>query len=84
MQLLFSEWAWQDYLYWQKQDRRMVERINLLVRETRREPFAEIGKPAPLKHAVAGCSSGRITNDHRLVYRMAAEALVIAQLRYQY
>jgi len=84
VRLVFAEGAWQDYLYWQKQDRRMVERINLLIRETQREPFAGIGKPEPLKHALAGFWSRRITDEHRMVYRLESDALLIAQLRYQY
>jgi toxin YoeB len=84
VKLVFAEGAWQDYLYWQKQDRRMVERINLLVRETLREPFAGIGKPEPLKHALAGLWSRRITDEHRMVYRVEGDALLIAQLRYHY
>jgi toxin YoeB len=62
----------------------MVERINLLIRETQREPFAGIGKPEPLKHALAGFWSRRITDEHRMVYRLESDALLIAQLRYQY
>ena len=54
MRLIFSAEAWEDYLYWQKHDRRMVERINKLIRETQREPFAGVGKPEPLKHALSG------------------------------
>jgi toxin YoeB len=81
---VFAEGAWQDYLYWQKQDRRMVERINLLIRETQREPFAGIGKPEPLKHALAGFWSRRITDEHRMTYRMEGDALQISQLRYHY
>ena len=84
MKLVFADGAWQDYLVWQKQDRRMVERINLLIRETQREPFAGIGKPEPLKHALAGYWSRRITDEHRMVYRMESDALLIAQLRYHY
>ena len=84
MRLVFAEGAWQDYLYWQKQDRRMVERINLLIRETQREPFAGIGKPEPLKHALAGFWSRRITDEHRMVYRVEGDALQISQLRYHY
>ena len=84
MKLVFAEGAWQDYLYWQKQDRRMVERINLLIRETQREPFAGIGKPEPLKHALAGFWSRRITDEHRMVHRVEGDALLIAQLRYHY
>ena len=84
MKLVFADGAWQDYLYWQKQDRRMVERINPLIRETQREPFAGIGKPEPLKHALAGYWSRRITDEHRMVYRMEGDALMIAQLPYHY
>lgn len=84
MKLVFAEGAWQDYLYWQKQDRRMVERTNLLIRETQREPFGGIGKPEPLKHALAGFWSRRITDEHRMVYKVDGEALLIAQLRYHY
>ncbi|MDP1650463.1 MAG: Txe/YoeB family addiction module toxin [Rubrivivax sp.] len=84
MKLVFADGAWQDYLYWQKQDRRMVERINLLIRETQREPFAGIGKPEPLKHALAGFWSRRITDEHRMAYRVEGDALLIAQLRYHY
>ena len=84
MKLVFAEGAWQDYLYWQKQDRRMVERINLLIRETQREPFAGIGKPEPLRHALAGFWSRRITDEHHMVYKVEDDALLIAQLRYHY
>ena len=59
MKLVFAEAAWEDYLYWQTQDRRMLERINKLIRETQREPFGGVGKPEPLKHALAGFWSRR-------------------------
>jgi toxin YoeB len=84
MKLVFAPEAWEDYLYWQKQDRRMVERINKLIRETAREPFAGIGKPEALKHALAGYWSRRLTDEHRMVYRVEGDALLIAQLRYHY
>lgn len=84
MKLVFAEEAWEDYLHWQKQDRKMVERINKLVQETTREPFAGIGKPEPLKHALAGYWSRRITDEHRMVYRIDGDSLLIAQLRYHY
>lgn len=76
--------AWDDYLYWQQQDKRMVERINKLIKEVQREPFAGIGKPEPLKHALAGYWSRRITDEHRMVYRIDGDSMLIAQLRYQY
>jgi len=62
----------------------MVERINKLIQETQREPFAGIGKPEALKHALAGFWSRRITDEHRMVYRIEENALLIAQLRFHY
>lgn len=84
MKLIFADEAWDDYLYWQKQDKRMVERINKLIREALREPFAGTGKPEPLKHALAGFWSRRITNEQRMVYRVVSDALEIVQLRFHY
>lgn len=84
MKLVFADTAWDDYLYWQRQDRRMVERINKLIKEVQREPFAGVGKPEPLKHALAGYWSRRITDEHRTVYKIAGDSLLIAQLRYHY
>lgn len=84
MRLIFADSAWDDYLHWQQNDRRMVERINRLIRETVREPFAGIGKPEPLKHALAGYWSRRISDEYRMVYRIDGDALCIAQLRYHY
>ena len=84
MKLIFADEAWDDYLYWQKQDRRMVERINKLITETARSPFDGIGKPEPLKHALAGFWSRRINDEHRMVYRIENGSLLIAQLRYHY
>jgi toxin YoeB len=84
VKLIFAEEAWEDYLYWQKQDRKMVERINKLVQEIQRDPFGGIGKPEPLKHALAGFWSRRITDEHRVVYKVERDALLIAQLRYHY
>lgn len=84
MKLIFADEAWEDSLYWQTQDRRMVERIDKLIEETWRDSFAGIGKPEPLKHALAGFWSRRITDEHRMVYRMEGGALLIAQLRFHY
>ena len=84
MRLIFADDAWEDYLYWQKQDKRMVERINKLIHETQREPFAGIGKPEQLKHALSGFWSRRITDEHRMVYCIERDALMIAQLRFRY
>jgi toxin YoeB len=84
VKLVFSELAWVDYLYWQKQDRKLVERINKLIEATAREPFTGIGKPEPLKHAFAGFWSRRINDEHRMVYRVTGDRLEIAQLRFHY
>ncbi len=88
MKLIFAEQAWQDYLYWQQQDKRMVgsisKRINELIRATVREPCGGIGKPEALKHALAGFWSRRISEEHRMIYRVEKDSLLIAQLRYHY
>ena len=84
MKLIFADEAWEDYRYRQKQDKRMVERINKLIRETQREPFSGVGKPEPLKHALSGFWSRRITDEQRMVYRVEGEAHQIAQLRFHY
>ena len=84
MRLIFSRDAWDDYLHWQKTDRRLLSRINLLIREILRSPFEGIGKPEPLKHGLAGYWSRRINDDHRLVYKVDGESVLIAQCRYHY
>lgn len=84
MKLIFAEEAWEDYLYWQKQDKRVLERINKLIREMQREPFSGTGKPEALKHALSGYWSRRITDEHRIVYRVENVALLVAQLRFHY
>lgn len=84
MKLIFADEAWDDYLYWQKHDKRMVERINKLIQETQREPYAGIGKPEALKHALSGYWSRRVNDEHRMVYRVEGNALLIAQLRFHY
>lgn len=84
MKLIFADEAWEDYLCWQKQDKHMVERINKLIREIQREPFTGIGKPEALKHSLSGFWSRRITDEHRIVYRVEGDALLIAQLRFHY
>lgn len=84
MRLVFSEHAWDEYLYWQKADRKVAERINKLIREIERAPFEGIGKPEALRHALSGYWSRRITDEHRIVYKIEAETLFIVQLRYHY
>lgn len=84
MKLVFAQEAWDDYLSWQKHDKRMLERINKLITEVQRDPFAGVGKPEPLKHALAGFWSRRINDEHRMVYRIEGGALLLAQLRFHY
>lgn len=84
MKLIFAGQAWEDYLHWQKTDKKQVERINTLIREICRSPFNGIGKPEPLKHALSGYWSRRINDEHRIVYKVAEDSLLIAQLRYHY
>lgn len=84
MKLIFAEQAWEDYLHWQKTDPKLLARINTLIKEISREPYAGMGKPEPLKHALAGYWSRRINDEHRIVYKVAEGSLFIAQLRYHY
>ncbi len=84
MKLIFSETAWDDYLFWQRQDRRMLERIDVLLKECMRTKFSGRGKPEPLRGELSGWWSRRIDLEHRLVYRVEGEALLVAQCRYHY
>lgn len=84
MKLIFSEQAWDDYLHWQKIDKKLLERINVLIKDISRSPFEGIGKPEPLKNALSGYWSRRINDEHRIVYKFADGSMLIAQLRYQY
>jgi toxin YoeB len=84
VKVVFADHAWDDYLYWQKTDRKIVQRINVLVEDIRRTPFEGIGKPEPLKHALSGYWSRRIDDTHRIVYKVEDDDLMIAQLRYHY
>jgi len=82
--LIFADHAWEDYLYWQKRDKKILKRINSLLRDIQRSPFEGIGKPEPLKHAFSGYWSRRIDEQHRIVYKVDSESVFIAQLRYHY
>ncbi len=84
MNLIFSETSWEDYLYWQKNDKAMIKRIHQLIQDIQRSPFEGIGKPEPLKHSLAGYWSRRIDGEHRFVYQVGKSGLLIAQLRYHY
>ncbi|MBE9109638.1 Txe/YoeB family addiction module toxin [Nodosilinea sp. LEGE 07298] len=84
MRLIFSANAWEDYLYWQKSDRKVLNRINTLIKDIQRQPFEGVGKPEPLKHGLSGYWSRRITDEHRMVYKVDDDSVLIAQLRYHY
>ncbi len=84
MRIIFSSQAWNDYLYWQQTDRKVLKRINDLIREITRTPFQGTGKPEPLRQALAGYWSRRIDDEHRLVYKVESGAVLIAQARYHY
>ncbi|PHS56742.1 MAG: Txe/YoeB family addiction module toxin [Sulfurimonas sp.] len=84
MNLLFSDKAWEDYLYWQKNNKQVLKKINALIKEIKREPFKGLGEPEPLKYNWSGYWSRRITLEHRLVYKVQDISLLIAQCRYHY
>jgi toxin YoeB len=88
MKLVWSENAWDDYLHWQKSDQKIVEWINNLIKDIKHDPFKGLGKPEPLKHALQGWWSRRITQEDRLVYRISGtesnKYLEIIQCRYHY
>lgn len=84
MRLIFSQHAWDDYLCWQRADKKILKCISLLIKEIARDPFEGIGKPEPLKHQLAGYWSRRITDEHRIVYKVKDESLLIVQIRYHY
>lgn len=84
MKLTWSAEAWEDYLYWQDTDKKTVKKINELIKDASRTPFEGKGKPEPLKHHLTGFWSRRITAEHRLVYAVSDDALLIASCRYHY
>ena len=84
MKLVFDGQAWDDYLYWQQHDRKLLKRLNGLIKECSRTPFEGTGKPEPLRGALSGWWSRRLDREHRLVYRVEGDSLLIAQCRYHY
>ncbi|MTC78867.1 Txe/YoeB family addiction module toxin [Providencia sp. wls1916] len=82
--LTWTDQAWEDYLYWQRQDKKTLKRINKLIEDTKRTPFSGIGKPEPLKENLAGFWSRRIDETNRLVYAIENTALIIIACRYHY
>jgi len=84
VKLIFAEQAWEDYLFWQANDPKLLVRLNGLIKECQRTPFSGTGKPEPLRCSLSGWWSRRITQEHRLVYRATEDGLLIAQCRYHY
>ncbi|MHA2937187.1 Txe/YoeB family addiction module toxin [Vibrio sp. RC27] len=84
MKLVFSTKSWEQYLYWQTTDKKILKRINLLIKDIQRSPTEGIGKPEPLKHGLSGYWSRRINDEHRIVYKSQDDVILIAQLRYHY
>jgi toxin YoeB len=84
MRIIFSSKAWEDYVHWQQADKKILKRINDLIKAISRDPFDGIGKPEPLRHGLSGYWSRRINDEHRLVYRVEGDDLLIAMCRYHY
>ena len=84
MRIIFDDSAWSDYLWWQVQDRKVLKRINLLIKDVERNCNEGIGKPEALRHQFSGWWSRRITDEHRLVYKLTDDSIVIASCRYHY
>lgn len=84
MKLLFTDIAWEDYLHWQKYDKKIFARINKLIKDIQNTPFTGLGKPGPLRFDLQGKWSRRINNTHRLVYEIGSSKIVIYSCRYQY
>ncbi|MFT5468059.1 MAG: toxin YoeB [Verrucomicrobiales bacterium] len=84
MKLVWMAQGWNDYIYWQENDIKILRRINQLIRDTLRSPFSGIGKPKRLKRNRAGWWSRRINDEHRFVYRVEDDMLIISQCRFHY
>jgi len=84
MKISFQDDGWEDYLYWQQQDKKILKRINELLKDISRQPFEGIGKPEPLKYTLSGYWSRRINDEHRLVYTVKNKQIIVIQCRYHY
>ena len=84
MKLIYSETAWEDYLHWQSTDKKILKRINTLIKDITGKPFDGLGKPESLKHALPGHWSCRVNDMQRMVYKVTEDAIYIEQLRYHY
>jgi toxin YoeB len=84
MKIVFTELSWEDYLFWQKNDKQKLKRINELLKDITRNPYEGIGKPEPLKFNYAGFWSRRIDEEHRIIYRVINDEIQIAKCRFHY
>jgi toxin YoeB len=84
MKYVFVDESWEDYLYWQKTDKKLLKRINQLLKDIARHPFDGIGKPEPLKHKYQGFWSRRIDSEHKLIYKVKDDEILIAKCRFHY
>jgi toxin YoeB len=84
MKYSFVDQSWEDCLYWSVTDRKIPAKINELIRDIRRTPFQDIGKPEPMKHQYKGCWSRRINEEHRLIYQVRDQEIVILKCRFHY
>ena len=84
MNLIWSEESWADYVEWQDRDKKIIKRINKLIKDINRDPYKGLGKPEPLKHELSGFWSRRITDEHRLVYNVESNSIAIISCRYHY
>ena len=84
MNLIFSDKAWDEYMYWQQTDKQILKKINQLIRDIKREPFDGIGKPEPLKYELSGFWSRRISDEHRLIYEVSESYISIVSCRFHY
>ena len=82
--LSFVDESWEDYSYWLKVDKTLFKRLNQLIKETLRNPFEGLGKPEPLKYKYQGCWSRRINQEHRLVYKVLDNEIIILSCRFHY
>ncbi|WP_417908588.1 Txe/YoeB family addiction module toxin [Candidatus Electronema sp. PJ] len=84
MKIIFHPQAWEDYCWWQQNDRRQLKRINELIRDIQRSPCEGVGKPEPLRFELSGCWSRRIDHEHRMVYRAEGDELHLLSCRFHY
>ena len=84
MNITLTSQAWEDYQYWQKTDKKTLKRIHLIIKDIQRSPYEGIGKPEPLKHNLRGYCSRRITDQHRIVYKLFEHGIIFVQMHYHY